>query len=92
MQTYTASEAREKFGFLLDQAQKSPVEINKQGRPFAVIISPELFEYLEDIHWGMKAKESSAEGDWTVEESEKFMNDLRKRNLNLAKNTNRQEK
>lgn len=39
-------DAKNKFGFMLDQAQAHPVEINKHGRPVAYVISKAEFEKL----------------------------------------------
>ena len=39
MTKISASEAKTHFGALLDQAQKEPVTIDKQGRPVAVVVS-----------------------------------------------------
>lgn len=48
MKKISASEAKTHFGALLDQAQKEPVTIEKQGRPVAVILSfGTYFEQLE---------------------------------------------
>ncbi len=46
MQSITASEAKNKFGKLLDMAQSEPVRIQKNGRDVAVILSPEDFQRL----------------------------------------------
>ncbi|MEX1048935.1 MAG: type II toxin-antitoxin system Phd/YefM family antitoxin [Akkermansiaceae bacterium] len=35
----SASEAKTHFGALIDQAQRGPVTIEKQGRPVAVVVS-----------------------------------------------------
>ena len=86
MQSFTATEAKQKFGELLDESQRQPVEINKQGRPFAVILSAHAFEILEDAYWAMRAEQDAKSGFLGPEESEKFLNDLRKRNLEIVKN------
>lgn len=39
----TASDAKNKFGRLLEMAQAAPVRIQKQGRDVAIIMSPEEF-------------------------------------------------
>lgn len=39
MTKLSASEAKTHFGALIDQAQKEPVTIEKQGRPVAVVLS-----------------------------------------------------
>ncbi len=39
MQTVTALEAKNRFGELLDKAQREPVTVTKQGRPSVVVMS-----------------------------------------------------
>ena len=43
----TATEAKNRFGELLDLARKQPVHVQKNGRTVAVVVSPEQFERLE---------------------------------------------
>lgn len=43
MTRLSASKAKTHFGSLLDQAQREPVTIEKQGRPVAVILSYEAY-------------------------------------------------
>ena len=45
--TMTASEAKNRFGQLLDTAQREPVEIEKNGRPFAVMLSKHDYDALQ---------------------------------------------
>ncbi|ELQ6217293.1 type II toxin-antitoxin system Phd/YefM family antitoxin [Cronobacter dublinensis] len=45
MQTLTANEAKTQFGNLLLMAQREPVQINRNGKPVAVVISAQ--EYAE---------------------------------------------
>ena len=79
MKTMAAKEAKQSFGQLLDDAQREPVRIERNGRPVAVVISAaefERFEALEDAHWGRLAEEASKEGYAGPEESEKLLNEL----------------
>ncbi|MCP5523988.1 MAG: type II toxin-antitoxin system Phd/YefM family antitoxin [Verrucomicrobiales bacterium] len=43
MTKVTASKAKTHFGALIDQAQREPVTIEKQGRPVAVVVSFETY-------------------------------------------------
>lgn len=43
---FTASDAKNKFGQVLDTAQGQPVHIQKNGRDVAVVLSAEAFERL----------------------------------------------
>jgi len=46
MQSVKASDAKNKFGQLLDMAQAEPVRIQKNGRDVAVVLSPDEFQRL----------------------------------------------
>ncbi len=47
MKTVAAKEAKNRFGKLMDDAQRGPVTIEKNGRPFAVVQSYEDFKIAE---------------------------------------------
>ncbi len=49
MKTVTAKEAKNRFGQLIDDAQRGPVTIEKNGRPFAVVQSYADFQSSERI-------------------------------------------
>ena len=49
METVNASDAKREFGEVLLKAQKGPVEINKNGKPVAVIVSAETFDELQAV-------------------------------------------
>ena len=47
MRTVSSAEAKNRFGELLDTAQREPVTIEKHGRPVAVIVSAEDYQEIE---------------------------------------------
>ena len=47
MKAIAAKDAKNKFGELIDTAQREPVTIEKHGRPVAVIMSSEEFNQLK---------------------------------------------
>ena len=49
MDALTANEAKTQFGDLLIKAQQAPVQINKNGKPVAVVVSMEQYESLEAL-------------------------------------------
>lgn len=55
---FDASEAKNKFGALIDAAQRRPVTIRRRGRPVAFVISPADMETIEDLYLGMQAMEN----------------------------------
>lgn len=47
MRTFTAAEAKNKFGELVDIARASPVAITKYDRPVLIVMAIEEFERLQ---------------------------------------------
>lgn len=47
MRTFTAAEAKNKFGEMVDQARSAPVAITKYDRPVLVVMAFEEFERLQ---------------------------------------------
>jgi len=47
MDTLTASNAKREFGELLLKAQQSPIGINKNGKPVAVVISATEYDQIQ---------------------------------------------
>lgn len=48
MKTLTATDAKNRFGELIDLAQAGPVRVQRQGRDVAVVLSPEEFRRLSE--------------------------------------------
>ena len=49
MDALTANEAKTHFGDMLLRAQRAPVQISKNGKPVAVVISTEEYENIEAL-------------------------------------------
>lgn len=47
MAIMTATDAKNKFGQLLELAQKEPVQVQKSGRVVGVMLSPEEYQAFE---------------------------------------------
>lgn len=52
MKIFSASDAKNRFGQLLDMAQAGPVRVQRQGRDVAVVLSPEEFRRLAEAARG----------------------------------------
>ncbi|MEQ1943974.1 type II toxin-antitoxin system Phd/YefM family antitoxin [Mesorhizobium sp. VNQ89] len=52
MKTIAATEAKNRFGELIDMAQAGPVRVQRQGRDVAVVLSPEEFRRLSEAASG----------------------------------------
>ncbi len=52
MKTLTATDAKNRFGELIDMAQAGPVRVPRQGRDVAVVLSPEEFRRLSEAASG----------------------------------------
>ena len=79
MKTVAAKQAKQSFGQLLDDAQREPVRIERNGRPVAVVLSTADFarlQALEDAHWGHLADRAAEAGFVGPESSEKLLADL----------------
>ncbi len=84
---FTASDAKNNFAHLLDTAQREPVQITKNKRPVAVLLSQQEYDRLqamEDFYWGELANAAVKRNDFLGHEaSEALLKDA----LN-AKNQN----
>lgn len=49
MRTFTAADAKNRFGELLDTARREPVRIEKHGRAVAVMVSEEDYALLQQM-------------------------------------------
>lgn len=49
MDALSANEAKTQFGDMLLRAQRAPVQINKNGKPVAVVISMDEYEGIETL-------------------------------------------
>ena len=64
MDILSASEAKTHFGDLLIKAQRAPVQINKNGKSVAVVISAEDYESMEALKLRLaQARVRQAEAD-----------------------------
>ena len=50
MRTYSASEAKTRFGELLDQSQHAPVRVKRYGRVVGVMVSAEDYEAMRAFY------------------------------------------
>ena len=82
MKSFTASDARRRFGRLLKTAQREPVTITKNGRVAAVVISASDNEltsamegFLEERQWRERVADAERGGYIGVEESGRILSD-----------------
>ncbi|MDX2254848.1 MAG: type II toxin-antitoxin system Phd/YefM family antitoxin [Pseudanabaenaceae cyanobacterium bins.39] len=79
MKTLGASEAKNRFGELLDLARREPVQIAKKGRSVAIMMSIEEFERfldLENQFLALKADQAKQEGLIGITESEALLSEI----------------
>ena len=63
--TFTAKEAKNNFGRFLDEAQRFPVAVLKNGRKVAVVMSFQEYDEFEtrrDAYWGNLAERAHKKG------------------------------
>lgn len=80
MQALTANDAKTQFGDMLLKAQREPVQINKNGKPVAVVISIDEYQQMEEIKSNL-LQERAARAKLDIEngnlvEGGQFMADL----------------
>lgn len=84
MQKVSATRVQNNFGEVLDDVRVSgPVEITRKDRPVGVLIGFEAFslmqtrlQELEDLVWGLQAREAQKEGYVGVEKGEGLLKEL----------------
>ena len=67
------------FGRLIDTAQREPVQIEKKGRPVAIVISVEEYQRLEAVEnswWAEQAAASAKTGYLSTTDSEHLLSSL----------------
>jgi prevent-host-death family protein len=72
----SASDAKQKFGQIIDAARIKPVVIEKSGRESVVVISIERFrelQALEDAYWIAQAEEGIKSGFMGPEKTAEFL-------------------
>lgn len=72
MLTVAATDVKNRFGQIIDQARKEPVMVQSHGRDSVVILDHEEFarlRRLEDSYWGVRAMEAAKSGFLTPEET-----------------------
>ena len=80
MSVFTAKEAKNRFGQLLDAAQREPVTITKNGRAVAMMLSASdhsmiaaVESFLEERYWGERIADAERAGYIGVEESNRIL-------------------
>ncbi len=79
MITETATEAKTRFGQILEKSQKEPVLIEKSGREYSVLLSYEEYKRLsalEDSYWVQMANAAKTEGFVGHAESQSLLETL----------------
>lgn len=66
MKTFPATEAKNKFGDLLDEAAKKPVRIEKNGKPVAYVLSQHDFEAVENMLPIARVRVALQQGDAAI--------------------------
>ena len=87
---FTAREAKNNFGRLLDEARRIPVFIKKNGREVAVMLSVEEYKFLEalsDSYWAKRAKAAEKGGYISARASALYIASVLKKNANKTLKT-----
>ena len=62
MKTVTATDAKNRFGDLLEESASGPVRIDRNGRPVAYVVSADDYDILKDLLGLTRVKRLVAEG------------------------------
>lgn len=80
MDALSANEAKTHFGDMLLKAQRAPVQINKNGKPVAVVISAQEYESMEALKLQLlhsRAMQAKADiGAGNLVDGESFFDEL----------------
>ena len=79
MITETATNAKIRFGQILEKSQQEPVLIEKSGRNYAVVLSFEDYQRLSELenrYWAKKAHKALEEGFMGEQESAHLLESL----------------
>lgn len=68
MKTFTALEAKNRFGQVIDAAQREPVTVTRQGRPSVVILSAEEYQRRQARAWRNLLAVMEETGRYAVEQ------------------------
>ena len=75
MKAFSATDAKNNFGSILESISVSPVRIEKNSRPVAVVISAQDFDDMENDYAMSKAKSRLFKGDsLTIETLTRYSN------------------
>lgn len=67
MTRLSARDAKNRFGEMLDAAQRAPVTIEKHGRPVAVVVSAEDYAFIEQMKLdALRAKIDRSDADFAA--------------------------
>jgi len=69
MRTVTSVEAQNRFGELLDNAQREPVTITRHGRPVAFVLSPADMRELMDVRQTRKKNVAAFQAFFTASDA-----------------------
>lgn len=77
MKSLTANEAKTHFGELLLKAQKEPVQISRNGKAVAVVMSMDEYDAIDKLKLKLlKLRAAEADNEASLVDGNSFFNDL----------------
>ncbi|MEW5681899.1 MAG: type II toxin-antitoxin system Phd/YefM family antitoxin [Pseudomonadota bacterium] len=77
MKSLSANEAKTHFGELLLKAQKEPVQISRNGKPVAVVISMDEYDAIDKLKLNLlKLRAAEADNEASLVDGNSFFNEL----------------
>lgn len=81
MLTFTANDAKTRFGEMLDRVQREPVQVTRRNRVVGIMVSPEDYEAMRQFYANRlrgtlaATAKSAAEAGLTEQELERLLAD-----------------
>lgn len=63
----SSSEFKKQMGAYLASATEQPLQIQKAGRPVAIVLSPAEYAHLQELddqYWIARAQAAESDGEW----------------------------
>ncbi|VAW71957.1 Prevent host death protein, Phd antitoxin [hydrothermal vent metagenome] len=80
MKVVSANEAKTQFGDMLLKVQRNPIQINRNGKPVAVLLSADEYNDIESLKLSLlQARAARAKDDIAsdnLQDGESFFNEL----------------
>ena len=67
MMNVSSNEFKKQMGSYLSSMQDGPIQIERSGKPVAIVLSPSEYAYLQELeeqYWVARADAATSSGEW----------------------------